>query len=211
MAAADYWSQAQIDPAYLAAHGSNKQALIQAILGYGSTNALSPDVAAQYGIQPTDISAANQNPYSVQAQLAKQLSGDQYAIGNTAQAHGATFSGANAAAQAHEQQNAAQRNYNAQQQLASQISGIQGNDTSALTNAYGSIATNALNTPTPAVAPAPNLTPPQPTPGQTYLPGGGVTGPPAPAASAGPREFIPPVKVKAPPLPKLATGYLGHA
>jgi hypothetical protein len=160
MAAADYWSQAQLDPAYLAAHGQNRQSIINAILGYGSAGALSPQLAQQYGIGSGDIGAADQNPYSVQAQLAQTLSGNRYGITNNAAAHGAEFSGANVAAQAHELQNAGQRNYNAQQALTNQIAGIGAQDTSSLTGAYNTITTNQLNTPVAppavpdAVAPA---------------------------------------------------------
>lgn len=155
MAAADYWATAQLDPSYLAQHGSNTKSLIQAILGYGSSAALSPELAAQYGIQPGQVSAADQNPYSTTKQLAQQLSGDQYGITNNANAHGALYSGAHAAAQQHELQNAGQRNYTAQQALASQISGIGQQDTNALTGAYTGIANAALNTPTAPAVPAP--------------------------------------------------------
>lgn len=227
MAAADYWSQAQTDPAYIAAHGGNRQSLVNLMTGYGDASqlfarppGLDPatgqpykTLAEQYGIGQNDVSAAAGNPYSTQAQLAQQLSGDRYGITNTAAAHGAEFSGANVAAQAHENQNAGQRNFNAQQALTQQIAGITGNDLTSLTGAYNTITTNQLNTPVAPVAPqlpAPNMIPPQPDPGQTYLPGGGVTGPAAPAASPGPREYIPPAPIKPPKPPAMPKVGIPH-
>lgn len=215
---ADYWAQAQLDPSYLAQHGSNAAALKALILGYGSTSALSPQLAGQYGINPGDVSAADQNPYSVQSQLAKQLSGDQYGITNTAQSHGALFSGAHAAAQAHELQDAGQRNYNAQQTLAQQIAGIQGNDTNALTGAYGTLTTNALNTPQPAPA-APAYAPSAPAvlPTAAQIPGATPSTAnwndnPSGFNPIAPQNAMAQIKPPKPPaLPKLTTGYLGHA
>jgi hypothetical protein len=149
----EIWARAQLDPSYLAAHGGNAKALQDLILNYGSSSALSPELAGQYGIQPGQVSAADQNPYSVQAQLGKLLSGDQYGITNNANAHGALYSGAHQAQQLHEIGNAGQRNYNAQQTLAQQIAGITGNDTNALTGAFGRLSDQALNTPVPQPAP----------------------------------------------------------
>lgn len=218
MAAADYWSQAQLDPAYLAAHGQNRQSIIQAILGYGSSGALSPQLAQQYGIGSGDIGAADANPYSVQKQLAQQLSGDQYGITNTAQGHGALFSGANVAAQAHELGNAGQRNYNAQQALAQQLAGIGAQDTSSLTNAYGQIANQALNTPVapPAVpdAVAPAAQAPAVLPTAAQIPGA------TPATqnwNANPSGYNPqapqnnPVALKPPAPPKIKSPVGIHA
>lgn len=202
------WAQASLDPSYLAQHGSNTAALKALILGYGSSSALSPQLASQYGITPDQVSAADTNPYSVQSQLAKQLSGDQYGITNAAQSHGALFSGAHAAAKAGELQNAGQRNYGAQQTLAQQIAGIQGNDTTALTNAYGTLTTNALNTPQPAPAPA-APTAPVATPSATYAV-------PQTAGNSLDRLYdqanpVQPVAIKAPKLPKLPSiGGMGH-
>lgn len=138
------WAQAQLDPSYIAAHGANTQALKAAILGYGDTSALSPALAAQYGIAPGDISAANSNPYSVVAQLRNQLAGDNTSIQRTANAHGALFSGANAAQTANEQQAGGQRSYNALETLQNQIAGIGNSDTTALTGAYGNLTAQAL-------------------------------------------------------------------
>lgn len=199
------WAQASLDPSYLAQHGSNAAALKALILGYGSSSALSPQLATQYGINPGDVSAADQNPYSVQSQLAKQLSGDQYGITNTAQSHGALFSGAHAAAQAGELQAGAQRNYNAQQTLAQQIAGIQGNDVNALTGAYGTLTTNALNTPVPApqqTQTAPGLPTPAPV-GSTPATQTWAANPSGYNAGAPQNQAL--TAIKPPKLPKLPT------
>lgn len=163
------WAQAQLDPSYIAAHGANTQALKAAILGYGDTSALSPALAAQYGIAPGDISAANSNPYSVTAQLRNQLAGDNTNIQRTANAHGALFSGANAAQTANEQQASGQRSYNALQTLQGQIAGIGSNDTTALTGAYGNLTAQALADQTVPAPVSTDITPP----------GSPVSGPPA--------------------------------
>lgn len=191
------YAQAQLDPSYIAAHTGLSAQLKNLLLGYGDASALSPQEASAYGIQPGDISAANQNPYSTLSQLKQQLAGDMTGIQNTANSHGALFSGANAAATAHEQQAAGQRSYNALQALQGAIGGIDTQNTNALTSAYGTLTQNALNDPTiPAPAAAPAAAP-------AYLPGGGVPGStPAPAASPGPREFIP-KPPKPPALPKI--------
>lgn len=208
------WAQAQLDPSYLAAHGSNAAALKALILGYGSTSALSPQLAGQYGINPGDVSAADQNPYSVQAQLKKSLGGAEYNTTNTAEAHGALFSGAHEAAQLGNIATGAQNNYNAQQALQNSIAGINASDVNALTGAYGTLTTNALNTPQPApqqTQTAPGLPAPAPvgsTPAtQTWAanPSGFDAGTPHNQALA---AIKPP---KPPALPKLTTGYLGHA
>jgi hypothetical protein len=61
------------------------------------------------------------------------------------------------AGQQHENQQGAQRNYNALTALQTAIGGIDTQNTNALTDAYGTIATNAANTPTPAPAPLPTV------------------------------------------------------
>lgn len=205
--AADYWSQAQIDPAYLAQHGANAKALKDLILNYGSSSALDPGLAGQYGIGQSDVSAADSNPYSVQAQLAKTLSGDQYGIQNNANAHGALISGAHEAQQLHEVDNAGQRNYNAQQALQNAIGGITANDTAALTGAYGTITTNALNTPVPATpdpaAAAPAVGGAPALPPISSIGSSNYTGDPRTGTSL----YAP---IKAPKIPVLKTGLQGH-
>jgi hypothetical protein len=151
---ADYWAQAQIDPSYQATKGGLTKSLIQQILGYGDSSALAPEEASLYGITPNQTAAADQNPYSTVHQLAQQLSSNQYGIGNAANSRGLSDSGALVAAQGHENQQGAQRSYNALQALQQQISGIDAKNTQGLTDAYGAIATNAANTPTvPTVDP----------------------------------------------------------
>jgi hypothetical protein len=146
---ADYWAQAQIDPSYQATKGGLTKSLIQQILGYGDSSALAPEEASLYGITPNQTAAADQNPYSTVQQLAQQLSSNQYGIGNAANSRGLSDSGALVASQQHENQQGAQRNYNALQALQTQISGIDAKNTQGLSDAYGVIATNAANTPTP--------------------------------------------------------------
>lgn len=209
------WQQAQLDPSYIAGHSAAAQALKQLILGYGDTNALAPAEAARYGIQSNDVSAANQNPYSVQSQLAQQLAGDQTGIQRTANSHGALYSGANAAATAHELQAGGQRNYNALQTLQGQIAGIDSSDTSALTGAYGNLTNQALADQTIPVTPAavaPNVPVAAPA-----LPG---TTPATATFAQNPAGYDPlapqntgqstNLTVKPPKLPKLATGLQGH-
>ncbi|MBA3841046.1 MAG: hypothetical protein H0X39_00225 [Actinobacteria bacterium] len=210
---ADYWSQAQLDPAYLATHGGLSKSLKDLILNYGSSSALSPEEAARYGIAPGDVAAADQNPYSVQAQLRQQLSGNQYGITNNANAHGALFSGGHAAMQAHELQNSGQRNYNASQALGAAIGGIDQQNTNAITGAYGTLAQNALNDPAiPVAAPvaaalAPAAAPvaaPGPTSTFSYGPQG------ATPVVYGPQNQPGAPTIKKPKLPKLSTGLQGH-
>jgi hypothetical protein len=224
---ADYWSQAQLDPAYIAAHGGYAAQLKQLLLGYGDSNALSPEVEKQYGIQPGDISAANTNPYSTMANLSQQLSGDRYGITNNAVAHGAEFSGAHAAQQAHETQNAGQRSYNALQALQQQIAGIGQQDTAALTGAYQNISNAALNAPPPPVDPAVQANIDQYNIRQMLGPETPATPAAAPPVNqsdfassfnttapqnigAGYAPIKPPKPPKAPTI-KQATGYQGHA
>lgn len=192
------YAQAQLDPTYIATHAGLSDALKRLVLNYGASNVLSPGEAAQYGIQPGDVSAANSNPYSTLAQLLAGTQANQTNIQNTANSRGLLNSGVNAAATGHEQQQAGQRQYNAYQQLMGQVAGIDTQNTNALTGAYGTLTQNALNAP-PAPVPTPAAAPP------SYLPGGGVTGPAAPAASAGPREYIPPAPPKLPKPPKPPT------
>ncbi len=214
---ADYWAQAQLDPSYIAQHGGLSNQLKQLILNYGSSGALSTDEATNYQINPGDISGADTNPYSIQANLRQQLSGDQYGITNNANAHGALYSGAHAAMQAHELQNAGQRNYSALQTLQGQIGGIDQQNTNALTGAYGTLAQSALNDPTIPAAPispsAPGVAPPAvaaPPP---------VNGLGTPWVDPGARENL--VQPPPAPLPKVVAakqivgaanrGFIGHA
>lgn len=196
MAAADYYSQAILDPGYLGQHGLDAKSIIQLILGSGNAANLSPELAQQYGITPDQVSAANQNPYGTKQSLEHTLSGNQYGITNNAQAHGALYSGAHAAAQLHELQNAGQRNYDATTDLASRIAGIGQQDTNALTGAYTGIANAALNTPTPPPA-VPGVAPPPA--GAPALNGLGT-----PYVDPGAREsFTQPVPIKPPKLPNI--------
>lgn len=202
----EIWAKAQLDPSYLAAHGGNAKALTDLILNYGSSSALSPELAQQYGIQQGQVSAADQNPYSVQAQLGKLLGSDQYGITNNANAHHAEFSGAHQAQQLHEIGDAGQRNYNAQQALAQQIAGIGANDTTSLTGAFGRLSDQALNTPVPqpVAAPipeapvpvAPVIDPNAPAPGPP--PGGIPWGPAGPGDKSRAPAYLAPPKIKSP-------------
>lgn len=194
-----------IDPSdpYFLQHGALAKQLAALINQYGSSSQLTPGYAQEFGLGQGDVSAANQNPYSTVQQLAQQLAGDQTGIQNTAAAHGATFSGANAAATQHEIQAAGQRNYNAQQTLQQQLAGLQTTDLGNLTDATGRAATAALNDPTLAPVPAA----PAPAAPAAYMPTAG------PITYDGPKgaEVAVAPKPPKPPKPKLPTlGGLGH-
>lgn len=216
---ADYWAQAQIDPSYQATKGGLAKSLISQILNYGDSSALDPAEAALYGVTPDQTSAASANPYSTIAQLKQQLSGDQYGITNSVNSRGLENSGAYTAAQQHENQQGAQRNYNALTALQTAIGGIDTQNTNALTTAYGNIATNAANTPavpTPDVAAANTPAPSAPLTAAGYDPNPSATAnlPPistiTPANAAGdPRTgtslYVPIVKQKT---PKISLGHV---
>jgi hypothetical protein len=183
-----------IDPSdpYFLQHGALAKQLQALINQYGDSSALTPQYQQEFGLGAGDVSGATGNPYSTLAQLKQQLEGDQTGIQNTANSHGALFSGANAAATQHEIQAAGQRNYNAQQALQQQLSGLQTTDLGNLTDATGRAAQAALNDQTLAPVPAP-----------------------APAAPAAPAYMPPPgdpitydgpkgAEVAVAPLPKIA-------
>lgn len=218
------WAQALNDPSVTSGKSALTRALINAATAYGDSSSLfAPSgatdpstglpttLAALYGIRAGDVSAAPTNPYSTLAQLGQQTQKDTGTIENNMAGRGLEFSGAHAASQQSEANADQLRRYGAQQGLQSTISNIGSQYSGLISGAYGTLMNAALADPTipAAPVPAPNMVPPAPTPGQTYLPGGGVTGPAAPAASPGPREFIPP-KVTIPKVKPL-TGYQGHA
>lgn len=190
-----------IDPSdpYFLQHGALAKQLAALINQYGSSSELTPGYAQEFGLGAGDVSAANQNPYSTLNQLRQTLATNQGQIQNTANSHGALFSGANAAATQHEIQNAGQRNYNAQQALAAQLGGLQTTDLSNLTDATGRAATAALNDPT--LAPPPPAAPGPVTLGTPTATGPGLYNPIAPQnmpTSIG-------LTVPKPPRPKLPT------
>lgn len=163
-----------IDPSdpYFLQHGALAKQLQELINQYGSSSALTPGYQQEFGLGAGDVSTANQNPYSTLNQLQQQLAGNQSQIQNTANSHGALYSGANAAATQHEIQAGGQRNYQAQQALQAALGGLQTTDLSNLTDATGRAATAALNDPTLAPPPpAPAAAPGIPTPTVTG-PGG---------------------------------------
>jgi hypothetical protein len=141
-------------------------------------------LADQYGIGYNDVSGAATNPYSALTQNANKLSGDQTTILGGNAAHGAEFSGVEAAMQAREQAAGAARNYAAQQGLAGTLASIGQQRANLISGAYSTLMGQAANDPTipatPAVAapaapaaPAPPLTP-------TTAPGGNYFNPNAP-------------------------------
>lgn len=148
---------------YTAAHGANKNAILNLLRQFGSTSALAPSEAAAYGITPADEQGIDENPYSTVKQLAKTLVTNQYGITNNAAAHGAEFSGANAAQQQGELANAGQRNFDATQAFNTGTNTVDQNDA----NAYGTAIQTLMNNyvaPPPAAAAAAPVSAATPTP-----------------------------------------------
>jgi hypothetical protein len=190
-----------IDPSdpYFLQHGALAKQLQALINQYGDSFALTPQYQQEFGLGAGDVSTATGNPYSTLAQLRQQLTTNQGQIQNTANSHGALYSGANAAATQHEIQAAGQRNYNAQQQLQAQLSGLQTTDLGNLTDATARAAAAALNDQT--LAPAPAAAPAAATGPTVY---GSPTQQAVPVSA--PYGFSPlaPQNQQATPLPKIA-------
>jgi hypothetical protein len=188
-----------IDPSdpYNLQHAALAKQLQALINQYGDSSALTPQYQQEFGLGAGDVSTASGNPYSTLAQLRQQLTTNQGNIQNTANAHGALISGANAAATQHEIQNAGLRNYNAAQALGAQLGGLQMTDLSNLTDATGRAAAAAAAN--QALAPAPAAAP---------TPAPSVYGSPGQAAVpvSAPYGFSPlaPQNQQATPLPKIA-------
>jgi hypothetical protein len=205
------WDKAQLDPSYLAGHAGLRAALINAALNYGDASSIfatRPDgtsLASDYGITSNDVSGAATNPYSQLQQNKNTLAGDQQSILGGNAAHGAEFSGVEAAMQAKELAAGQARNYAAGQGLAGTLSGIQSQNTGLITGAYQNLMNQAANDPTipavpavaaPAAPAAPAAAPPPLT--STTAPGDNYFNPLAPQNKQSNVALIKPPKLVMP-------------
>lgn len=184
---AELWAKAQLDPSVLAGKGGLRDALIRAVTGYGDASSIfarQPGVdpstgkpyqtlAEQYGIDQNAVSGAASNPYSTLHGLADQSTSNRHNIVGGLASRGLEFGGAMAASQAHETQQAGQRNYAAEQGLQGALGGIGQQYTGLITGAYNTLMQQAANDPAIPAAPAP-------------APEAAAPEAPAPAAAAAP-------------------------
>lgn len=194
------WDKASLDPSVIAGKGGLRNTLLQAFLQNGDTSMLTPEMMAQWGITAADIAPAATNPYSQKALLGQQLAQDQGQIRQTAQSHGAQFSGAHAAAQAREVRDANQRNYASQQGLLGTLNTVGTQYTDLITGAYKTLMGQAATDPTIPAAPVAPAPAPAPAP---VAPSPALNGLGNPYVNPGPREsLIQPPKIKVPkPVP----------
>lgn len=217
------WAQAQKDSSYQAGHSGLANSIVQAILAYGDPTALDPTTAAYFGIDPTAVAAAAQNPYSTMRGIQTQQATNNQTSLNDANARNLEFSGVNSAMAGHNAQTAQQSIGQAGQSLQQTIAGIRNQDTGLITGAYQNLMTQALSDPTipaPAAPAAPVSQPSAPVVNSTapgalnnpIAPGGGV---PFHTSAGG----VTPPKPPAPPKVKAANvlvgqsarGLVGHA
>lgn len=117
-----------LDPGVIAANAQSVRDRHDSIVNFGDPTGTGADAG-------TAGEAAN-NPYSIVAQLKKQMQSNLAGVNNTANAHGLLFSGANVQGHNDEYAAGAQRDYNARQGLQASLNAITDKQTGAFVNAY---------------------------------------------------------------------------
>lgn len=152
----NYDALIRADPAYQASVADIIRRRLAAAIQYG-------DASGVPGVDANTAAVAAANPYSTVADLLRQHLTQNSTLGNTANAHGALFSGGYAQSISNEAQRHAQAASAAATNLQNYLSGLTSEENQAYTGSYRALAANppglaappTLDTPSPSVPAAP--------------------------------------------------------